>query len=143
MDVSAYADLVIPVIKARYQDLKNTEVTEVVEDLFGGTIVVVRSDNKVEHEEIVFVSSSRRVRLFSTTEELANFLHQQCNKSWLDKLFSRPILTGIVFLGLLVVLILVGLAGKDAYNPTVVTTIGSVVSLAAGYFFGANQSTHS
>ncbi len=142
MDVSAYTDLVVPAIKSRYPDLQNTRVTEVAENLFSGSIVVVRSDNKVDHEEIVFVSPSHQVKLFSTTEELAYFLHEQCNRSWFDKLFSKPILSGVVFLGLLVVLSLLALPGEKPYNQTVISTLGSVVSLAAGYFFGTSQTGH-
>ncbi len=143
MDVAAYRDLVIPVIKSRYPDLQNPEVTDIAENLFSGTIVVVRSDNMVAHEEIIFVTPSHQVKVFSTTEELAHFLQRQCNRTWFDKILSKPVLSGVVFFGLLVVLSGIGLTSENPLKQNVVATLGTVVSLAAGYFFGTSQSSHS
>ena len=137
MNVEAYKDAVLTALKKRYGEMKGADVTEVVQDTFGGDLVVIRSEAMVPHEEIAFVYPNHQVRIFGTTEELVHFLETQSKKTWFDKLFTKPILSGLIFIVLLVIISLAGLYGE--YDGTALTILGNVVSLAAGFFFGTHK----
>lgn len=136
MNIENYKNLVLPVFKGRYPTLENPQLTDVITDVFGGTMVVVKSDTKVEHEEVVFIDDRNNVIIFSTTEHLASFLDQRSKMSLFDKVMSRGVLSGLIFCGLLWVLALLGF--EQHYSDKVMTILGGVTTLAAGYFFGAS-----
>jgi uncharacterized membrane protein len=129
--------LVLPKYKLIYPDWSNTRITEVVES-FGGELVVVRGQpsEMSEGEEICYVSAEGGVTIFSTTEELARFLEHKANAGPLEKLLQRPVLSGLIFLVLLVCVFTVGFYRE--FLPQSLTILGSVTGMAAGFFFGAN-----
>lgn len=138
MDITAYEAIVVPIFNRLYPELKDVRVTEIVQDTLGGDLVVVRSSTSAPHEEIAFIYPDHRVKVFSTTEELANFLSARVRRSWFERLFTNPVLSGIVFAALLIFLMAISVANPP-YNATVVALLGNVVSIAAGFFFGSSR----
>src|SRR5262245_44086251 len=131
--------LVLPKYKQLYPDWENTRITEVIPDTFGGTLVVVRGQpkEKLENEEICYVSPERGVTIFSTTEELARFLEEKAQTPWLERLFYRSHISGTVFLLLLVAIFVAGFYHPSNFSEQALNALGSVAGLAAGFFFGS------
>lgn len=125
-----------------YPKWTNILVTEVVLDTFGGNIAVVRATDEKGHdnEEMCFSYPERTVRHFTTTEELARFLEAKAKAGPLERVFTRPILSGIIFLVLLIFVFIIGFWHEN-YSPESLAILGSVVGLAAGYFFSSNPKT--
>jgi len=123
----------------RYPGWTNVHVTEIVLDTFGGHLGVVRSrdENQHDNEEVCFVYPEGTVRIFYTTEELARFLEQKAKTSVIERLFTRPVLTGAIFAFLLMAVFVIGF--KADFRPEALSILGSVVGVAAGFFFGTSR----
>jgi hypothetical protein len=132
--------LVLPKYKRLYPEWKNTRVTEIIHDIFGGDLVVVRGlpAVRIENEEICYVAEGG-VTIFSTTEELGRFLELKARAHWLERIFYRPHISGAVFVLLLVGIFFAGFWSPDKFSPQVLAILGSVVGLAAGFFFGSTR----
>jgi hypothetical protein len=130
---------VLPKYRQLYPDWKNTRITEVIRNTFGGTLVVVRGQPPeiLENEEICYVSAEGGATIFSTTEELARFLEQKAQAPWMERLFYHPNLAGAAFLFLLVAIFVVGLRHPDNFSKDALSILGNVAGLAAGFFFGS------
>ena len=124
----------------QYPSWTNVVVTEVVEDTFGGALAVVRAatEESPMHEEVCFVYPEGTVRIFFSTEELARFLEQKAKTPLLERIFSRPVLSGMVFLIALIAVIVMGMRDPKA-DPQALSIIGSLVGVAAGFFFASSQ----
>jgi hypothetical protein len=131
--------IVLPKYKRLNPGWTNTRVTEIIPDVFGGTLVVVRGQPPqiIENEEICYVSPEGGATIFSTTEELARFLEEKAQEPWLERLFYRPHIAGAVFVLLLVGIFVAGFHHPKDFSPQALATLGSVVGLAAGFFFGS------
>jgi hypothetical protein len=125
----------------RYPNWTDFHVTEIVVDTFGGHVAAVRAkdENKQDNEELCFVYPEGTVRIFYTTEELAKFLEQKAKTPTIERLFTRPVLTGIVFAFLLVAVFVIGF--QTTFRPEALSILGSVVGVAAGFFFGSSRTT--
>lgn len=133
--------LVVSEYKKRYPNWQNVQVTEIVFDTFGGNLAVVRAitDEGHPNEEVCFAYPEGTVRIFSTTEELARFLELKAKAPFLERIFTRPVFTGFIFIFLLVAVFVVGFVAQDKYRPEVLTMLGSVLGGAAGFFFGSGK----
>jgi len=127
--------------KKLYPKWKNVQITEVISDTFGGDLAVVRATTDEGHpnEEVCFVYPEGTVRIFSTTEELARFLELKAKAPFIERIFSRPVFTGMVFVFLLIAVFFIGFTPKDSFRPEVLTMLGSVLGGAAGFFFGSGK----
>lgn len=128
--------------KKKYPLWTDLKVEEVVDPAFGGAIVVVQAkdENKIPADEICFVHPGNKVRVFETTTELAHFLEARAaTPPLLERIFSQPVMSGIIFLLLLVALCVLAVWKKDLVNDHIATILGSVVGTAAGFFFGTNK----
>ena len=132
--------LVLPKYKQLYPDWKNTRVTEIVRDTFGGDLIVIRGlpAVRIENEEICYVAEGG-VTIFSTTEELARFLELKARAHWLERIFYRPHISGAAFVLLLLAIFVAGFQHPDKFSPQALAILGSVVGLAAGFFFGSTR----
>src|SRR4051794_35737653 len=94
----------------RYPAWTGLDVTEVVMDTFGGHLAVTRAKTETgtDNEEVCFVYPEGTVRIFYTTEELARFLEQKAKTPLFERLFTRPVLSGIIFAFLLVAVFVIG-----------------------------------
>ncbi|SRR6266404_4410648 len=141
MDIKQIRELVTKEYEVRYPKWTDVIVTDVVLDTFGGNLAVVRATTEAgtENEEVCFAYPEGTVRIFSTTEELARFLELKAKAPLLERLFTRPVLSGIVLLLLLVLIFIIGFVGT--FNAQALAILGSVIGLAAGYFFGSSTKT--
>ena len=69
----------------RYKDWPGVNVPHVVSDIFNGTLAVVRTSKPHGIEELCFVDPQKGVRIFSTTEELADFIENKVKTPLLDE----------------------------------------------------------
>lgn len=138
MDRKETEERVIAEYKKRYPSWTAVLVTEVVQDTFGGDLAVVRAKTQSgeENEEVCFAYPEGTVRIFSSTEELARFLELKAKAPLLERMFTRPILSGVVLMGLLLGVFALGWKGN--FDPQALAILGSVLGLAAGYFFGTS-----
>jgi len=83
--------------KRRYPDWRDIRVTDIVDDYFGKHLAVVHANNG--EEEICFFDPKNGVRIFSTTEELAQSLKEQARVQILDN-WRRLINFGIAVVSL-------------------------------------------
>ncbi len=128
--------LVLKEYSHRYPEWRDITVADIVQDTFGGHLAVVRATTETgsNNEEICFVYPEATVRIFLTTEELARFLEIKAKAPIIERMFTRPVLSGTVLLGLLVFVFVTGFFEK--FNPQALAILGSVLGLSAGYFFG-------
>jgi uncharacterized membrane protein len=126
---------VVKEYSVRYPDWKEVRVTDIVLDTFGGHIAVVRS--ATDSEEMCFIYPEGTVRIFGSTEELVHFLEDKAKAPWLERLFTRPVISGIVFVILLVAIFCIGFSTN--FRTESLAILGSVVGVAAGFFFGAGK----
>lgn len=119
----------------RYPDWKEVRVSDIVEDTFGGHIAVVRS--KDDPEEMCFIYPEGTVRIFGSTEDLVHFLEEKAKASWIERLFTRPVISGIIFAFLLVAIFIIGFS--TTFRAEALAILGSVVGVAAGFFFGTGK----
>jgi len=120
-------------------EFKNVRITEVVLDAFGGNLAVVKYEEPdgSRNDEICFVGPEGRVRIFETTEELARELERKAKAPLLERLFTRPIMSGVVFVFLLVAVFITGFDSN--FSSQALSILGSVVGVAAGFFFGSGK----
>jgi uncharacterized membrane protein len=139
MNRNEVIDIVLPEYAKIYPLWTDVQVTEVVLDTFGGNLAVVRGllENGHENEEICFVYPEGTVKIFRSTEELATFLEQKAKASFLERFFTRPILSGVIFAFLLVAVFIIGFT--SSFKPEALSILGSVVGVAAGFFFGSKS----
>lgn len=141
MDKQALTQTVESAYKKRYPTWRGVEVTELVEDAFGGNIAAVRTTDEVgaAGEEICFASNDGTVTIFYTTEELVRFLQQKAHTPALERFFTRPVMSGFICLVLLVVL--TAFATIQGVSQQIVTIFGNAFGLAVGFFFGSAAKT--
>ena len=124
----------------QYPGWTNIRVTEVVLDTFDGNLAVVNATDGNAHqvEEICFVYSKDVIVLFETTAELARYLEQKAKTPFLERFFSRPILSGVVLLALLVGLFVIGCLDHK-FDEKVLAILGGVVVAVTGFYFGSSS----
>src|SRR5208337_97611 len=139
MTITEIRDIVTAEYTKRYPHWTGIHVTEVVMDTFGGHLAVTRAKTEtgVDNEEVCFVYPEGSVRIFYSTEELARFLEQKAKTSTLERMFTRPVLSGVIFAFLLVAVFIVGF--QTNFRAEALSILGSVVGVAAGFFFGSGQ----
>lgn len=117
-----------------YPDWQDLIITR-AETLLGGKMAAIRAnENGMVREELCFVYPDGTVRVFFATEELLEFLKARANVSPFERLFARPMISGVVFFLLTVLLSVLVFFEKP--NAQVITALGSAFGLAAGFFFG-------
>jgi hypothetical protein len=126
-------DLVITRYKEKYNGSKSS-ITEVVDNTFGGALVVVKVGDA---EEICYVYHDETVRIFETATELARFLEDKSNAHWSLRLFSLPVVTGGVFFFTLIAIFISGFFGT--YQKEALAILGSIAGAAGGLYYGKHQ----
>jgi hypothetical protein len=108
-------------------------------DTFGGNLAVIayKTEKGTESDEMCFIDPEGDVRIFSTTEECVRFLEQKAKAPLLERIFTRPVMSGVVFVFLLVAVFIVGFFTN--FRPEALSILGSVVGVAAGFFFGSGK----
>ncbi len=141
MDRDAAEPPVVAAYQKKYKLWTEIHVTKVVENAFGGTLVTVRAitGRKIKHSALCFIDDNGHVSIYDSSEELARDLETRVRLGWIYRLFSRPILSGIVFAFLLVAIFIIGLRPKDSFRPEAFTALAGVLGTAAGFFFGSPQ----
>ncbi len=132
--------LVIDEYRNRYPQWSGLDVTEIVKNAFGGHLAAIRAKDESgnDNEELCFVYPEGSVRIFHTTEELVRFLEQKARASFFERvLFSRPAMSGLVFLILLIGLFVIGFT--SCYNPQVLQLLIGLAGIAAGFLFGTSK----
>lgn len=121
---------------AAYKDFTVFRVTQIAEDTAGGHLAVVRSknDNGGVIDEVCFVYPDGLPYTFSTTEELVRFLERQSKSSFLERIFTRPVLTGLVFM---VLILLVAASDMLDLKHDQIVLLGSTLGLAGGFYFSS------
>ena len=78
-------------------------LTEMVIDTFGGNLAVIayKTEKGTESDEMCFIDPEGDVRIFSTTEECVRFLEQKAKAPLWERIFTRPVMSGVVFVFLL------------------------------------------
>jgi len=137
MTIEEIRKVVIQAYTERYPEWGEVRVSDIVQDTFGGHLAVVRPKN--EPEEMCFVYPEGTVRIFTSTEDLARFLEQKAKASFVERLFTRPVLSGLVFAFLLVAVFIIGFSAS--FKPEALAILGSVVGVAAGFFFGSGKTS--
>lgn len=139
MDIDTANEPVIRAYGVRYPRWTNLRVTNVVEDVFGGTLVTIRAvtgrGNK--HSELCFISDDSKVTIYDTAEELARSLEARAKLGWFYRIFTRPVMSGLVFMTLLIAVFFIGLRPKGTFSSEAFTALASVLGSAAGFFFSS------
>lgn len=94
-------------------------------------------DDETPVDEVCFVPVDGKVRIFDTTIELARFLEERANASWLERVFNRSVLTGLVFL---ILILAIFVSGFFDFDSKALAILGSVVGSAGGFFFASEKS---
>lgn len=130
-------EIVIKEYGARYSQWSNIKVTELIKNSDDGYYLVVKAkENDIETEgEICFVDNDNKVRIFSTTEELINFIGDRQNKKWYQQLFTKTGISAIVTLVLLATLCILVFRPGQA-DQAVLQIIGGAFLAAIGFLFG-------
>jgi hypothetical protein len=128
------AQYIVTYPKCKIDDLR------VLENPFGGYLasLTLKHENK-EATEICFVEGNGKVRIFSSTPELAYFLNGKANERLFDKMFRKDIFSSII-LFLLIVSVFVAAWVAPPANEKAFTLLRDLTVLAAGFYFGANVS---
>lgn len=131
-----------PIKKAyteKYPRWTDVRVTNVVEHVFGGTLVTIRATTGkgIKHSELCFIGDDSKVTIFDSAEDLARGLEARAKLGWVYRIFTRPILSGIVFLFLLIAVFIIGMRPKDKFSPEAFTALAGVLGTAAGFFFAS------
>ena len=125
--------------KVAYKDCSDFRIDEVILDVFDGHMAAVSFAHAgIDNSELCFVYASGKVLIYNSTPELLRDLERRAKAPLFDRLFTRPILSGIVFLFLLVAVFIIGFFGS--FKPEALAILGSVVGVAAGFFFGTGKS---
>jgi hypothetical protein len=129
--------LILNAYKEKYPNWKDVRVLEIVKS-FGGSIAVISStiDKSQDNEEMCYVYPDKKVRIFDTTPELVYFFETQARNPLLERLVAKPVISGAVFVLVLVGLFLLAVFKIDVPAP-LMASLTSVVGVAAGFFFGS------
>ncbi|WP_439481930.1 hypothetical protein [Cyclobacterium plantarum] len=121
----------------RYPNWTDIRVTEYIKNSDDGYYLVVKAkENEIETEgEICFVDNDKKVRIFSTIEELINFIGDRQSKKWYLQLFTKTGVSAIVTLVLLVTLCILVFKPGQA-DQQVLQFIGGAFLAAIGFLFG-------
>jgi hypothetical protein len=124
----------------RYPDDTAVTATEVVRDVFGGSMAVIRSveKNGNPNEELVYIYPDKTVRIFHTTEEMARFLESKARPTFIDAASNITFIAGIVFVFLIVATFAAGFLG-NYYSKEALAALSGVLGTAAGFFFGSKR----
>ena len=79
MDETEIRTLANKVFGEKYPEDTAVTATEVIREVFGGALAVIRSVEKNEKpdEELAYIYPDKTVRIFDTTEQMARFLEVQ------------------------------------------------------------------
>jgi hypothetical protein len=112
----------------RYPDWPPVYATDVVEDLFGGELVVVRTKPPQNIEEMCFIDRHTGIRIFSNTEELARFIENKTKAPLLDEA-RRKINIWVAIAGLASVTLLVFALWNRVDGPMVTKNLAAIGGL--------------
>jgi len=119
--------------RKRYPHWGEVQVSDGIE-AFNGMLFVVRPENGKGDGEICYFGNSR-VQIFGSTEDLVEFLQSKANAPLLERMSNRSVVTAAVFVLLVLGVFTAGFF-KDNFNSDVITILGNVLGVAAGFFFG-------
>ncbi|WP_143266709.1 SoxR reducing system RseC family protein [Azospirillum oryzae] len=129
---------IVSAYSLKYPEFTDINVDEFAQNSFGGTLAAVsyKINGQKNDGEICFVTEDGSVQIFGTTVELVRFLKYKATEHPLEKIFSRHILSGIIFF---VLILAISIAGFFNFNDKAYTILGGVVGVAAGFFFGSKK----
>ena len=140
MDIADYDRLVRSEYRRLYPDLTGVHVSQVVRKVLGGDLLVVRSDNTVEHEEIAYLKDGDKLKVFRTTEELVQFLQDNTRTSLLRRWFTTQTIGIVIFVLIILAIIGFGLSGLSS-QAVVIAALGGVLPTIATYLFAIKGET--
>jgi hypothetical protein len=106
MSEEQLTDTITGEYERRYPNWKHpVTVTKIISNVFGGQFAVVRAKIPEDNEELCFIDLDKGVRIFSTTEELAEFIAQKASATWLEEL-RRKLNIAIAVIGLALFVVL-------------------------------------
>jgi hypothetical protein len=132
---------VLSAYRQRYPDWTDVELTAITHNVSGGMLAVVQAtdEDKDDVEEICFVSTTGKVRIFDATAELVTYLENIGSfRHWI---FTGQGVSAIAFFILLAAVIICAFRPLSDQNATAFDVLKQVLLLAAGFFF-ANQGAH-
>src|ERR1700733_7957542 len=100
--------------KRRYPHWTDIRATDVITGYVDVCLAVIHANS--DHEEICFFDPERGVRIFSTTEELAQSLAEKAKMPVTDK-WRRQINLGIAVLALIGIALLIALLWSNRFDP--------------------------
>jgi hypothetical protein len=141
MEKSEIRAIAVKAFCDKYPEDTDVTSTDVVQEAFGGALAVVRSKEKNgnPNEEIVYVSTDRKGKVFPTTEDMAAFLEQKARKlNVVDIMSNNAFNSGCVFVFLIVAVFIAGFAG-DRFSKEAFAALSGILGTAAGFFFGTRR----
>ena len=108
-------EIVASEYKRRYPDWTDIRVTDIIEGYVDVCFAVVHA-NREDVEEICFFDPERGVRIFSTTEELAQSLAEKAKMPVVDK-WRRQINLGIAVVSLIGTAFLIAAVWSNRFDP--------------------------
>jgi hypothetical protein len=120
---------VVKAYKEKYPIWQSVSVTEIVENIYFGTMVSVRSDESPDGEICVYTKDG--IIIFDTTPELVRYLDMK----------ARSVVSLRDWLTMIVVLVTLGLFVAVVFNFEKPEAIGLVVTAMAG-ILGAYAGVH-
>jgi hypothetical protein len=134
MKYPEYDKFVVPAYAARYSTMTGVRVTEVVQNVFGGEMIVVRSDEQVDHEEIAYIDTDKTLHIFKTTEELARFIQKLARRSILRRILTTQSLALLAFVIVLLLVVFFAASEFSSADAAIVALGGSLTILAGRLF---------
>jgi hypothetical protein len=123
MDENLLRETIIGEYRRRYPTWTGLRVTDLV-PFFGGHLAVVHADmpQQPENEEMCFVDPKIGVRIFSTTEELAQFLEGKTNGPALES-WRRKINVLIAVVAIAAIALLIFAAWQNRFDPVMTSIV--------------------
>jgi hypothetical protein len=123
-------ELIAAAYRERY-GWKDVHVADGVQ-AFDGELFVVRQKAGVGEGEVCYFAN-RKVRMFGSN--LVEFLASRDNRGLLERISSRSVITSAVFIMLVIGIFVAGFL-RDRFSHEAFNILGSVLGVAAGFFFG-------
>lgn len=141
-NLSEIKENVVREYNLRYPMWTDIKVTESIKNSDDGHYLVVKAkENNIDTEgEICFVDNYKKVRIFSTIEELINFIGDRQNRKWYLQMFTKTGISAIVTLVLLVTLCILVFKPGQA-DKEVLQFIGGAFLAAIGFLFGTTTNS--
>lgn len=139
MDETEIRTLAKKAFGEKYPEDTAVTATEVIREVFGGALAVIRSVEKNENpnEELAYIYPDKTVRIFDTTEQMARFLESKARPTFVDMMSNISFIAGIVFIFLIIATFTAGFFG--GYSKDAFTALSAVLGTAAGFFFGSKK----